>query len=90
MTLKPLGEQLVVQILPQKEEENVGGVIVRNTESRTGFREGTIQAVGPRYKGDLRPGGAVLIPPYAGREVILNKERLVIISEGELPAEVLK
>ena len=24
MTLKPLGEQLVVQILPQKEEENVG------------------------------------------------------------------
>jgi len=88
MGLKPIGKKIVVQVFNKPEETVAGGIIVTTKADRAEYREGIIQMVGPGYEGDLRPGDTVLLAPFIGTEVVLNKERLVILRPEEIPAVI--
>ena len=86
VSLKPLCGKILLQVMPVPEEELRGGIIVKGRALRDGFRRAVVKRLPDRYRGGLEEGEDVLLPPFTGQEVILNKETLVLVREAELEA----
>lgn len=90
VTLKPLGDRILVKPLPQ-EEKTAGGVYLPDTAKEKPMR-GEVMAVGPgkildsgeRQALDVEVGQTVLYGKYSGTEIKLDGEDYVILQEREV------
>lgn len=94
VSLKPLGDRVIVQ--PKaKEETTRSGIVLPDTASEKP-QEGTVLSVGPgrvldngkRVSMDVKVGDAVLFAKYSGSEVKLDGEEYLVIRESDLLAVV--
>ena len=92
--LKPLEDRIVVK--PSEEETTtVSGIVIPDT-AKEKPQEGTIVAVGPgrlnekgdRVKPEVKAGDVVLYAKYAGTEVKIDGEELLILKETDILAIV--
>jgi chaperonin GroES len=94
MKLVPLGDKVVVRRL-QAEEKTTGGIVLPE-QAREKPRQGRILSVGDgrrlpdgtRVRLSVHDGDRVLFHSYAGTEVSVNNEDLLIVSEDEILAVV--
>jgi len=94
VTIKPLGDRVVIRPA-QREEVTASGVILPDTAKEKPQR-GTILVVGPGKVGDngqrtaleVTEGSEVLYAKYAGTEVKVDGEDLLIVSEKDILAIV--
>jgi chaperonin GroES len=93
-SLKPLGDRVVVK--PKaKEEMTRSGIVLPDTASEKP-QEGEVLSVGPgrvlengkRIEMEVKAGDTVLFAKYAGTEVKLDGDELLVIREGDLLAVV--
>jgi len=92
--LKPLGNKIVVQKLEAKDQTE-GGIYLP-TGSQEKPLEGTVIAIGPgtlndkgeRQAMDVKEGDIVIYSKYAGTEVKVNGEDLLVITEADILAVV--
>ncbi len=91
--LRPLSDRVVVKPLPKEEVTKSGLVLPETAKERP--QEGTIVAVGPgrleegkRVALDVKEGDKVLYAKYAGTEVKIDEEDLLIMSEKDILAVV--
>lgn len=87
--LKPLSDRVVVKPAPA-EEKTAGGLIIPDTAKEKPQR-GTIVAVGPgrvengnKIDMSVKEGDSVLYGKYAGTEITLEDEELLIMRESDL------
>lgn len=96
MELKPLGDRVVVRPLEQ-EERTAGGIVLPDTAKERPKR-GEVIAVGPgkvtdagqRIPVSLSAGDEVVFASYAGTEVKVDGQELLIMSESEVLAVIQK
>ena len=89
-----LADRVVVRPLEEKETKK-GGIIIPDT-AKEKPQEGTIVAVGPgkvaengeRIKLEVKKGDHVLYSKYAGTEVNVDGEELLIIKESDILATI--
>jgi len=94
VNITPLGDRVVIRPA-QREEVTASGVILPDTAKEKPQR-GTILAVGPGKVGDngqrtaleVTEGSEVLYAKYAGTEVKVDGEDLLIVSEKDILAIV--
>jgi chaperonin GroES len=94
MNLKPLGDRLVVKPLEQEEEKR-GGIIIPDT-AKEKPEKGEVVAVGPgrlldsgqRVPPEVKKGDKVLFGKYAGTEVKLNGQEVMILREEDVMAVI--
>jgi chaperonin GroES len=95
ITLKPLGDRLVVKPIEQ-EEMTAGGIILPET-AKEKPQEGEVLAAGPgrlddsgnRVKMEVKEGDRVLYAKYAGTEIKLEgDEKVLILKESDILALV--
>jgi len=94
VNIKPLGDRVVIRPA-QRGEVTASGVILPDTAKEKPQR-GTILAVGPGKVGDngqrtaleVTEGSEVLYAKYAGTEVKVDGEDLLIVSEKDILAIV--
>ena len=87
MKLKPLGDRLVVE--PSKQEETTASGLVLPETAKEKPQQGTVLAVGPgrrdedgdRIDMDVAVGDVVLYAKYAGTEIKIDGEKLLILKE---------
>jgi chaperonin GroES len=92
--LRPLGDKVVVRPT-QREETTKSGIVLPDT-AKEKPQEGTIIAVGTgrllengqRVPLDVKEGQKVLFAKYAGTEVKIDSEELLILSEKDILAVV--
>jgi len=92
--LKPLGDRVVIKPAP-KEEVTRSGLVIPDT-AKEKPQEGTILAVGPgkvtddgkRLAMDVKVNDRVLYAKYAGTEVKVEGEELLILRESDILAIV--
>jgi chaperonin GroES len=93
-SLKPLGDRVVIK--PSgREEVTKSGLVIPDT-AKEKPQEGTIIAVGPgrtdddgeRIKMDVKVGDKVLFAKYAGTEMKVDDDDLLILSEKDILAIV--
>ncbi len=91
--LKPLGDRVVVR--PMTEEEvSKGGIILPDTAKEKPQR-GEIIAVGPgkldengkRVAMEVKKGDKVVYAKYAGTDITVNDEELLILRESDILAK---
>lgn len=95
ITLKPLGDRLVVKPIEQ-EEVTAGGIILPET-AKEKPQEGEVLAAGPgklddsgkRVKMEVKEGDRVLYAKYAGTEIKLEgDDKVLILKESDILALV--
>lgn len=87
VTAKPLHDRVIVRPAPA-EEKTSGGIIIPDTAKENSLR-GTIVAAGPGKKDEsitVKIGDSVLYAKYAGTEIRINGEDLLIMRESDLLA----
>ena len=89
MTIKPLADRVLVKPAPA-EEKTIGGIIIPDTAQEKPSR-GTVVAVGQGTKDEamvLKAGDSVLYGKYAGTEVEVDGEKLLIMRQSDVFAVV--
>lgn len=94
LSLKPLGDRVVVRVLEQ-EERTRGGIVLPDT-AKEKPQQGEVLAVGSGAileNGERRPlevkvGDRVIFSKYSGTEVKLEGEEVLILSERDILAIV--
>lgn len=95
ISIKPLGNRVVVEPIEQ-EETTAGGIVLPET-AKEKPQKGTILAVGPgerdedgkRIPLDVKEGDTVLFAKYSGTEIKLDGKKLLILRESDLLAILL-
>ncbi len=92
LSLKPLGDRVVVEPIEQ-EEVTAGGIVLPET-AKEKPQQGKVLAAGPgardedgeRIPMDVKVGDKVLYAKYAGTEFKLDGKKLLILRESDLLA----
>jgi len=95
LSLKPLGNRVVVEPLEQ-EEITAGGIVLPET-AKEKPQQGMVLSVGPgdrdedgkRIPMDVKVGDKVLFAKYSGTEMKLDGKKLLVLRESDLLAIVL-
>src|SRR5512132_1414241 len=95
MSLKPLGNRVVVEPLEQ-EEITAGGIVLPET-AKEKPQKGKVVSAGPgdrdedgeRIPLDVKEGDMVLFAKYSGTEIKVDGKKLLILRESDLLAIVL-
>ncbi len=94
ITLKPLGNRVVIKPIEDEGKTAAGIFLPENAKEKP--QKGTVLAVGPgerddsgkRIPLDVTEGDTVLFAKYAGTEVKIDGEKLLIMRESDLLAIV--
>ena len=92
--VRPLGDRVVVKPI-EREEVTKSGIVLPDT-AKEKPQEGEVLAIGPgrvnddgkRLPMDVKAGDRVLFAKYAGTELKLDDEELLILSEKDILAVV--
>ncbi len=92
MSLKPLGNRVVVEPLEQ-EEITAGGIVLPET-AKEKPQKGKVLSIGPgdrndkgdRIAMDVAEGDMVLFAKYAGTEIKVEGKKLLILRESDILA----
>jgi len=92
LSLKPLGDRLVVEPIEQ-EEVTAGGIVLPET-AKEKPQQGKVLAAGPgarddegkRIAMDVKTGDKVLYAKYSGTEFKMDGKKLLILRESDLLA----
>jgi len=95
ISLKPLGNRVVIEPLEQ-EEITAGGIVLPET-AKEKPQKGVVLSAGPGERDengkyipmDVKAGDTVLFAKYAGTEIKLDGKKLLILRESDLLAIVL-
>ncbi len=94
MKVVPLGEKVVVKRL-EAEETTSGGIILPDTAQEKpqqgrvlSVGDGRLLADGTRSPHQVSEGDRVLFSSYAGADILVDGEELLIMSEDEILAVV--
>jgi chaperonin GroES len=96
ISLKPLGNRLVVE--PSEQEEVTAGGIVLPETAKEKPQKGNVLAVGPgdrdesgkRILMDVAVGNVVLFAKYSGTEIKMDGKKLLILRESDILAIITK
>jgi chaperonin GroES len=96
INIKPLGDRVVVEPV-EREQTTASGIILPET-AKEKPQEGNVLAVGPgrrddsgkRLEMDVAVGDSVLFAKYAGTEIKLGDQKLLILKESDILAVVVK
>jgi len=93
MNLKPLGDRVVIKQLEAEETTKSG--IVLPSQSKEKPQQAQVLAVGPggvvdgkEIKMEVKPGDKVIYSKYAGTEVKVNDDELIIVRQNDILAVV--
>ena len=95
MSLKPLGDRLIVRALDE-EETTASGIVLPDT-AKEKPQKGTVVAVGDgkinedtgkRTPLDVAEGEVVLYSKYGGTEIKVDGEELLVLRESDVLAKV--
>ena len=93
MKLKPLGDRVVIKQLKAEETTKSGIVLPSNAKEKP--QEAEVIAVGPggvvdgkEIKMEVKPGDKVIYSKYAGTEVKVEQDELIIVRQSDILAIV--
>jgi chaperonin GroES len=92
MRVEPLGDKVVVKRLAA-DSKTAGGIVLpdsakeRPREGRVlSVGDGVLRSNGTRAPHQVREGDRVVFSSYAGHEIVVDDEELLIMSESEILA----
>lgn len=92
MNIKPLGDKVVIKAMVQ-EQKTKSGIVIPDTASKEKPQQGEVIAVGTgkiengqKFPLEVAVGDNILFSKYAGNEVEIDGEKVLILSERDILA----
>jgi len=93
MSIKPLGDRVLVEFLDDQKEQRKGGIIIPDA-AKEKPQEGKVIEVGPgklndegnRIPMNVKKGQRVLMPKYGGSEIKVEDKEYQIVREEDILA----
>ena len=89
MTIQPLNDRVLIE--PAKAEEVVGGIIIPDSAKEKPLK-GIVRAAGNGTKDEemiVKPGDTVLYGKYAGNEIEIDGEKMLMMRQNDILAIVI-
>ena len=93
MNVKPLGDRVVIKMVESEEKTKGGLILTANAQDKPEIAE--VLAVGPGTLADgkmvemeLKVGDHVIMGKYAGTNVKIDGEEIIILSQSDILAKV--
>lgn len=89
MTIKPLGERVLIEPAPA-EEKTIGGIIIPDSAKEKPLK-GTVIATGNGTKDEemvVKPGDTVLYGKYAGTEIEFEGVKYLMMKQTDILAVI--
>lgn len=95
LKLRPLADRVVVEPI-EREETFAGGALVLPETAKEKPQQGRILAAGPgrldddgkRVALEVKPGDTILFAKYAGTEIKIDNQKILILKESDILAVV--
>ena len=94
MKIRPLGDRLLVQRI-EEEDKSAGGIIIPDSAKEkpqegkvVAAGKGRIDENGKHQKMEVKKGDRILMGKYAGTEVKVDGEELIIMREDDVLAVI--
>jgi chaperonin GroES len=87
MTLKPLGDRLIVKAI-EEEETTASGLVLPDT-AKEKPQKGKVLAVGDGAYEDVAEGDEVLYSKYGGTEIKVDGDEVLVLRESDVLAKVV-
>lgn len=93
MSIKPLGDRVLVEFIDDQKEQRKGGIIIPDA-AKEKPQEGKVIEVGPgkmtdegtRIPMNVKKGQRVLMPKYGGSEIKVEDKEYQIVREEDILA----
>lgn len=93
MSIKPLGDRVLVEFVDDQKEQRKGGIIIPDA-AKEKPQEGKVIEVGPgkltdegkRIPMNVKKGQRVLMPKYGGSEIKVDDKEYQIVREEDILA----
>jgi len=93
MALKPLGDRVLVERIDEEVQKTEGGIIIPDTAKEKPSKgkvvavgPGAIQEDGKRTPMDVKKGDKILFGKYAGTEIKIDGQEMLIMRESDILA----
>ncbi len=86
MSVKPLGERVLLEVPEVKEEKTSSGLFVPDTVKEKPL-EATVVAVGAKVE-DVKAGDKVIYAKFAGTEIKIDKKAYLLMEVNDILAVV--
>ena len=95
MNLRPLHDRVIIKRVDDAEQKSAGGIIIPDS-AKEKPQKAEVVAVGPGKRNDkgaltpldVKAGDQVLIGKYAGNEIKIENQDVVIVREDEILAVI--
>ena len=84
MNIKPLGERVLLRVLPAEEKTEAGIIIPATAQEKT--NQGEIIAIGESENIKVKAGQKVIYDKYAGTQIKKGDQEYLIISYSDILA----
>lgn len=86
MSVKPLGERVLLEVVEAKEEKTQGGLFVPETAKEKPL-EATVAAVGAKVE-EVKAGDKVVYAKFAGTEIKVEDKKYLILDINDILAVI--
>ena len=88
MTVKPLGERLLIKPIKEEEKKSEGGIVLPDS-AKEKPQKAEVVAIGDKVEDlDLKVGDKVIFSKYAGTEIKIDEEDYIIIDSSDILAKI--
>ncbi len=88
MTVKPLGNRVLVRAIEEEERRTPGGIVLPEAVKEEKAVRGEVKALGTAEKFDMSVGDKVLISAYAGTEIRIGEEKHLLVKTTDVLAVI--
>jgi len=95
--IRPLGDRVLIKREEEADEKSAGGIIIPDTAKEKPQRgkiiavgNGALNEKGERIPMEVKVGDAVLFSKYAGNEIKIDSDELLIVRESEILGIITK
>ena len=88
MKIKPLGKRILAKKVEQEEKKSSGGIIIPESAKSDKVVRAKVLELGTDEKFTVKKGNEIIVSSFAGTEIELDDEKLLLIKESDVLAVI--
>ncbi len=88
MKIKPLGRRVLARKFEEQERKTAGGIVLPESAKSDKVVRAKVIAVGTDEKFEVKKGDEILVSSFAGTEVEVGEEKLLLVLEKDILAVI--
>ena len=88
MKIKPLGNRILAKKIEEEERKSPGGIVIPESAKSDKVVRAKVIALGTDEKFEVKKGDEIIVSGFAGTEIELGKEKLLLVQKKDVLAVV--